>query len=161
MTEVYLGLGSNIGEREENLQEAVRLLGREERVVIKKVSSIYETAPVGYLEQDNFLNMTVSIMTCMEPFELLAYIQDIEIKMKRDRSIRWGPRTIDIDILLYGSCTINEERIIIPHKEMFNRAFVLIPLREIYEQDTIGGKRFDTLICQTDDKDTVKIYKND
>jgi len=128
---VLLGLGSNLGNREKNLRNALREISQ--IVVIKKRSSIYETTPVGYKEQGLFLNMVISIETDLDPTELVVKLQKIEHKMGRNRSkeIFWGPREIDIDILLYKNEIIREKNLKIPHPEMHKRKFVLIPLEEI------------------------------
>ncbi|KUK08535.1 MAG: 7, 8-dihydro-6-hydroxymethylpterin-pyrophosphokinase, partial [Caldanaerobacter subterraneus] len=97
MTEVYLSLGSNLGDREKYLKEAVKRLKSNKNIVLKKLSPIYETKPVGYLEQDNFLNAAILIETDLTPYELLDVTTSIEAELKRERTIKWGPRTIDID----------------------------------------------------------------
>jgi len=131
MTIAYLGLGSNIGERQEYLNKAIILLDNNEQIIVQKVSSFYDTEPVGYAEQDNFLNAVVEIKTTLEPLELIRVCQQIEAELGRVRTIRWGPRTIDIDILLYGKQEINEEDLIIPHPRMYERDFVMKPLKEL------------------------------
>lgn len=134
MHNVFISLGSNIGDRFSYLKSAIELLGNSPNVRIKKISSIYETEPVGYTDQDSFLNAVVEIATDLSPHQLLDFTQDIEKKLQRERTIRWGPRTIDLDILMYNQENIKTERLIIPHPRMFDRAFVLIPLTEIYPE---------------------------
>lgn len=133
MQTVYLSLGSNIEDRQYYLDTALKLLGKHSKIIIEKRSSIYETSPVGEVKQDDFLNLALKISTLLEPLELLSYINEIELKLGRERKIHWGPRTIDIDILFYGENKVNETRLVIPHKEVFNRLFVLVPLREIID----------------------------
>lgn len=131
MNIAYLSLGSNIGDREAFLKEALVQLHQASKVKIHKLSSIYETDPVGFTEQDAFLNMVVQIETELLPQELLDLCLDIEREMGRVRTIRWGPRVIDIDILLYNKDHIETSTLQIPHPRMHERAFVLVPLAEI------------------------------
>ena len=130
---VYLSLGSNIGNRQEYIESAIELVGKTEGIKILKKSGLYETSPVGYVEQDLFLNAVIKIETDFSEREILKIINKIENELDRKREIRWGPRTIDIDILIFSDKKINETDLIIPHKEMFNRLFVLVPLIEIYD----------------------------
>ncbi|MDV6378995.1 2-amino-4-hydroxy-6-hydroxymethyldihydropteridine diphosphokinase [Sporosarcina sp. GW1-11] len=124
-------MGSNIGNRLEHLVQAVHLLHEHPAISVKKVSSVYETDPVGLTEQAKFLNIAVELETSLEATELLSACQFIENKLGRMRKIRWGPRTVDLDILLYNEETIQLENLIVPHLRMAERAFVLIPLIEI------------------------------
>ena len=130
---VYLSLGSNIGNRQEYIESAIELVGKTEGIKILKKSGLYETSPVGYVEQDLFLNAVIKIKTDFSEREILKIINKIENELDRKREIRWGPRTIDIDILIFSDKKINETDLIIPHKEMLNRLFVLVPLIEIYD----------------------------
>ena len=130
---VYLSLGSNIGNRQEYIESAIELVGKTEGIEILKKSGLYETSPVGYVEQDLFLNAVIKIETDFSEREILKIINKIENELDRKREIRWGPRTIDIDILIFSDKKINETDLIIPHKEMLNRLFVLVPLIEIYD----------------------------
>ncbi|WP_211652830.1 2-amino-4-hydroxy-6-hydroxymethyldihydropteridine diphosphokinase [Planococcus alpniumensis] len=131
MNEVYLSLGSNLGDRKAQLQEAVRLLQSNSSISNMRMSSIYETAPVGYLSQDAFLNLVIRLETSLSPLRLLDACQEIEQALHRERLVRWGPRTVDLDILLYGQEQLTTERLTIPHPHMYERAFVLVPLREL------------------------------
>ena len=106
MVQSYLGLGSNIGDREQQLQDAIKIIDSIEGISVTKISPIYETAPVGYTEQPNFLNLCLEIETELEPKELLKYCLETEQRLHRVRDIRWGPRTLDVDILLYGNKVI-------------------------------------------------------
>lgn len=126
---VYLALGSNLGERLEYLREALKRLPPE--VELLKVSSVYETAPVGYQDQPNFLNMACQGKTRLSPRALLRYVKEIEKAIGRQETFRNGPRVIDIDILLYDQRCIQENDLVIPHPRMAERAFVLAPLAEI------------------------------
>ena len=135
---VYLSLGSNIGNRQEYIESAIELVGKREGIKILKKSGLYETTPVGYLEQDLFLNAVIKIETNFSAREILKIINKIEAELDRKREIRWGPRTIDIDILIFSDKKIDESDLIVPHKEMLNRLFVLIPLAEIYDGEFFG-----------------------
>ncbi|MDD5127648.1 MAG: 2-amino-4-hydroxy-6-hydroxymethyldihydropteridine diphosphokinase [Dehalococcoidales bacterium] len=125
---IYLGLGSNLGNREENLKKAVEYLG--ERMRLGKVSSVYDTDPLGDTDQPRFLNMVCELSTTLTPEGLLTTVKGIESKM--GRTGKTGvPRPIDIDILLYGNMVYNTPQLTIPHPRMHERAFVLVPLAEI------------------------------
>ncbi len=128
-TTVYLGLGSNLGERKKNLIAALDKLAPE--VLVKAVSSLYETDPVGPQDQQDFYNVVCRASTSLEPRELLAVVKQVERDVGRIKGRRWGPRMIDIDILLYGDVTVDEPELRIPHVEMTKRAFVLMPLAEL------------------------------
>ncbi len=125
---VFLGIGSNLGNREDNLDMALKLLGQRMKVV--KVSSIYDTEPVGKTDQPRFLNIVCEVSTRLSPEGLLALAKGIEVKMGR-RGKTGEPRTIDIDILLYGDIVIKQSDLVIPHPRMAERAFVMVPLAEI------------------------------
>jgi 2-amino-4-hydroxy-6-hydroxymethyldihydropteridine diphosphokinase len=129
-TVVYLALGTNIGERERNLHEAMRLIG-ESSVQIAKISSIYETEPVDYLAQPWFLNAVVEARTDLPAVQLLAALRRIESQMGSKKAFAKGPRLIDLDILLYGDETIATPDLQVPHPRMLQRNFVLVPLAEI------------------------------
>ena len=131
MNQAYLALGTNIEPREAYLKEALELLETMGEVTLIRRSSIYETAPVGYLDQADFLNMVIEIKTALSSLKLLEYCQSVEQHLGRKRGIRFGPRTIDLDILTFNQENSTVERLIIPHPRMNERAFVLIPLQEI------------------------------
>ncbi|MGB8253122.1 MAG: 2-amino-4-hydroxy-6-hydroxymethyldihydropteridine diphosphokinase [Anaerolineaceae bacterium] len=126
---IYLSFGSNLGNRQENLLCAYDLLAPEVRLI--RTSSIYETAPWGYLEQPAFLNCVVEAKTNLSPTALLVKLKGIETELGRQPTFRNGPRLIDIDILLYDKMVISSDEITIPHPRMLERAFVLVPLAEI------------------------------
>ncbi|MGB7731517.1 MAG: 2-amino-4-hydroxy-6-hydroxymethyldihydropteridine diphosphokinase [Candidatus Acidiferrum sp.] len=130
MPTTYLALGSNIGDREKNLREAIHLL-RESALQITKISSIYETEPVDYLEQPWFLNAVLEAQTNLPAAELLATLRNIESQMGSKKAFAKGPRLIDLDILLYDDATIDTPDLQIPHPRMLQRNFVLVPLAEI------------------------------
>lgn len=128
---VYLSLGSNIGDKRKNLLEAIRKIGELENTEVVKSSTILETEPFGYLEQDNFLNACLEVKTLMTAQEFLKVILQIELDMGRVREIKWGPRIIDIDMLFYDKEVIEEDNLAIPHPWICEREFVLDPLSEI------------------------------
>lgn len=130
MRGVYLGLGTNLGDREENLAQALSLISQNIGAVVKK-STVIETEPWGHLDQPDFLNMVIEVETDLQPMELLSQCKDIEKTLGRRESGRWAARIIDVDILLYGEVKMNTETLTIPHKFMFERDFVMIPLKEI------------------------------
>lgn len=131
MNKVYLSLGTNIGERVQNLKDAVQLLKEKPEVKISAISSIYETAPIGYVDQPAFLNIALCIETHLPALDVLEICQSVENELGRVREIRWGPRIIDLDILLFNNDNIEVESLSVPHPRMFERAFVLVPLLEI------------------------------
>jgi 2-amino-4-hydroxy-6-hydroxymethyldihydropteridine diphosphokinase len=126
----YIGLGANLGDREANIRQALSELARS-GCRPTKVSSIYETAPVGFSDQPDFLNAVAEIETDLGPRELLAVLDEIEQRIGREETFKWGPRIIDLDILLYGDLRLSEDNLKIPHPEIQQRAFVLTPLAEI------------------------------
>jgi 2-amino-4-hydroxy-6-hydroxymethyldihydropteridine diphosphokinase len=126
---VYISLGTNIEPRAENLQEALRNL--RDVVVIHRISSIYETEPWGFTDQAWFLNQVVECEAAVSPEELLKLLKEIEEKMGRTATFRYGPRVIDLDILLYGNLVQKNSNLLIPHPSMTERAFVMVPMLEI------------------------------
>jgi 2-amino-4-hydroxy-6-hydroxymethyldihydropteridine diphosphokinase len=130
-TIAYVALGSNIDKREHYLQGAIAALNEESGITVMGQSSIYETEPVGYVDQSAFLNMVIQIHTDLSPEALLVTLLAIENRLGRTRDLRWGPRTIDLDLLLYGDHQLTTPDLIIPHPRMHERAFVLVPLSEV------------------------------
>jgi 2-amino-4-hydroxy-6-hydroxymethyldihydropteridine diphosphokinase len=128
---VLIGLGSNVGDRLQFLQRAVKQLGETIGVQVRDVSSVYETEPVGPAAQAWFLNAVVAADTSLNPRTLLQQTQAIERALGRETTYHWGPRTIDLDILLYGDTQVNTATLTIPHAELCQRAFVMIPLLEL------------------------------
>ncbi|MEW6685248.1 MAG: 2-amino-4-hydroxy-6-hydroxymethyldihydropteridine diphosphokinase [Candidatus Edwardsbacteria bacterium] len=127
----YLSLGANLGDRLNNIRSALAALEKVPGIKISKISSIYETKPWGVKNQPDFLNTVAEIETELSPEELLIVFQRIETHLNRHRSTKWGPRTIDLDLLFYADEVINEKELKIPHPEIPRRAFVLAPLSEI------------------------------
>jgi 2-amino-4-hydroxy-6-hydroxymethyldihydropteridine diphosphokinase len=145
---VYLGLGSNLGDRQHNLDMALELLAQ--RVNVRKVSSTYETEPVGNPDQPRFLNLVARIQTRLAPLELLTLIQGIELKLGRTRDKPNSPRPLDIDILFYGDKVIKNRQLIVPHPRIEERAFVLVPLAEIAPKliHPVNGKTAEKLLAE-------------
>ncbi|MFD1362555.1 2-amino-4-hydroxy-6-hydroxymethyldihydropteridine diphosphokinase [Lentibacillus salinarum] len=137
MNHSYLALGSNIEPRKDYLQQAVNALNTHQHITVTKESFIYETAPVGYTDQADFLNMVVEVETSLSSWQLLDVCQGVEQQLGRRRGIRFGPRTVDLDILIYNQENRETERLTLPHPRMLERAFVLIPLGDIAPELTI------------------------
>ena len=156
----YIGVGSNMGDREENLHRAIEALDANGGIKVTRVSSIYETEPVGYLDQPDFLNAVVEIDTTLAPGELLALTKSIEKELHRRREIHWGPRTIDLDILLYGRLELAQPDLKLPHPEVKNRAFVLVPLAELAPEHKLpNGKRVKELLSDLGKTTGVRLYR--
>jgi 2-amino-4-hydroxy-6-hydroxymethyldihydropteridine diphosphokinase len=130
MSEAYVALGSNLGDREENLRNALAHLSAND-VHVVKVSNFIETEPYGVTDQPGFVNAVCQVETELEPLELLRLLLNIEQEMGRVRLRRWGERNIDLDLLLYGDACVVSEELTLPHPDMQNRDFVLLPLAEI------------------------------
>lgn len=140
MNKVYLGLGTNMGDRVEHLKRACELLDDNKDIRVSKKSKIYETKAWGYTEQADFLNMCLELETNLSPDELHKVCQYVEEALHRKRIIRWGPRTIDVDILFFNDIILDDENLTIPHPRIQDRAFVLIPLLDLNDELTIKGK---------------------
>ena len=148
MRTAYISLGSNQGDRLALLREAVRLLDETDGIKVTRISPVYETDPVGYRDQPAFLNIVVEVETSLEPHALLAACQSIENKLGRVRTIRWGPRTIDLDIILIDDLEIGDDTLTIPHPRAKERAFVLVPLAEIAPSARIQGENVTNLAAR-------------
>ena len=140
MAKVYLGLGSNKGDRLGYLCSAMIAASKLNQTSVQTISSVYETEPVGKKDQSEFLNLVVEIETTALPHDLLRELKRIEKDLGRKERVKWGPREIDIDILYYGDIALRDDTIQIPHGEVANRRFVLIPLNEI-AQDFVDPVR--------------------
>ena len=140
----YVGLGSNLtnelGSPVEHLQQAVAAMQGNEQIRAVRVSSFYASAPMGPQDQPDFINAVTGFETTLTVFELLDFCQALELQAKRERVRRWGERSLDVDILLYGDAQISEPQLIIPHAGLPERNFVLIPLRELAPELIIAGK---------------------
>lgn len=137
MVEVFVGLGSNLGDREGYFQQVVDLFEKQPGLEIVKISSIYETKPEGLTNQPDFYNLVMEIQTSLPALELFAFFRTIEQLLGREWNIRWGPRTIDLDILFYGDEVIDEINLTVPHPRITERSFVLVPLLEIAPDATL------------------------
>jgi 2-amino-4-hydroxy-6-hydroxymethyldihydropteridine diphosphokinase len=131
MATAFVGIGSNLGDREDNLRRAIELLSAEDGVEVVAVSEIRETDPVGPVEQGPFLNGAFEVETSLGPHELLGRLLTVENRLGRVRSERWGPRTIDLDLLLYGGERFDEAGLSVPHPRLHERRFVLEPLADL------------------------------
>lgn len=151
---VYLALGSNLGKREENLRVARESLSAKVRVL--SVSSVYETPPWGYLDQPDFLNQVLEGETRLSPKELLVYLKQIEARMGREKTLRNGPRVIDLDLLFYDDLILEDPSddypLSLPHPRMAGRAFVLVPLSELAPDlvHPVYGKTIREMLAETD-----------
>ncbi len=157
----FIALGTNMGDREYYLASALQAIQECKDMDIIDFSSIYETDPVGFEEQAQFLNMVIKVKTNHSPLDLLKVLQDVELDFGRERKVRWGPRTLDLDILLYNHEIIETERLIIPHPRMSERAFVLLPLVEIESNIQIPtvSRPISILLDELQDKEGVRIWK--
>lgn len=157
----YLGLGSNLGHRQDNLAAAVAALNADERAAVVEHSAIYETEPWGYREQPAFLNCVISIDTLLSPAQLLALCKEIEQRLGRRPGRRFGPRLVDLDILLYGSAIVNlsDPDLTIPHPRLHQRAFALLPLSEIAGNvlHPVLGRTIEKLAAAVDGREGVII----
>jgi 2-amino-4-hydroxy-6-hydroxymethyldihydropteridine diphosphokinase len=136
---VGFGLGSNIGDKPENIRKALNLLEERGIARLTAISRIYRTPPWGVLDQGDFANACAIGETALSPYELLAAVKTIEADMGREATRRWGPRLIDVDILFLGDHTLDDPELTLPHKELFGRGFVLLPLAEIAPDLVLDG----------------------
>lgn len=157
MSRAYLGLGTNMGDRLDYLMKACKMLEESEYITSIKKSNLYETKAWGYTDQADFLNMCVEIETSLPPYELLNLCQDIENKLDRVRVIRWGPRTIDVDVLFYDDVVSLDEKLLIPHPRIKDRAFVLVPLMDLNEDLSIDGKTIKFYLDSLTDEERAEV----
>lgn len=158
----YLHLGSNLGNRLENLKQCLKAMSKNRLNIVRK-SYIYETEAWGLKEQNDFLNMAIKIETDLNPFELLILTQKIEKSLGRSKEIKWGPRLIDIDILYFEKTIINLEHLIIPHPHISKRRFVLQPLVDIAEnwEDPVSELSIQTMLDQCIDKSKISVFEHE
>jgi len=141
MNTAFVGIGANLGDREGTLRLALRLLGDRDGVTVAAVSSLRETAPVGYLDQPSFVNGAARLETELSPRALLRVLLDVERELGRDRSgPRFGPRTVDLDLLLYDAVELDEPGLVVPHPRLHERRFVLEPLVELAPGLVVPGR---------------------
>lgn len=159
MNIAYIGLGSNIEPRKEYLDKAIEQLSNHDSIHVKNISSVYETPPVGYADQAAFLNMAIKVETSLKNLELLKTCQSIEQSLDRERTIKNGPRTIDLDILLFNHEYRELDGLELPHPRMKERAFVLVPLNEIASEQVMptSGKTIEELLRDLPENDVEEI----
>ena len=157
MTEIGLGFGSNIGDKAAHIFQAVRYLLAGGVIRNFRLSSLYRTAPWGNVDQDWFVNACGIGETELSPTELLAFVQSIEQRMGRQRIVHWGPRNIDIDVLFYGEEKLDLPDLTIPHVQVLNRAFVLLPLLELKPDLMLGGVLAREALARLDASDMVRM----
>lgn len=155
----YLGIGSNLGDRKLNLKKAIDIIGLCEGVKVESVSKVYETEPWGPVAQDKFLNCVVKILTSLSPHELLSIAKQTEARLKRVTTVRWGPRTLDVDVLIMEGLKVDDEALTIPHPRMWERAFVLVPLSDV-EPDMVApdGGSLTEYVKHLPDLDEVNLF---
>jgi 2-amino-4-hydroxy-6-hydroxymethyldihydropteridine diphosphokinase len=156
---VYIGLGTNLGNRTLYLREAIQKLVEHKHIQLIDYSSIYETEPIGFIDQDAFLNMVIEISTNLTAKEFLHIIQEIEISLGRKREMKWGPRTLDLDILLFNQQNIMTEDLIVPHPRMQERSFVMVPLYEVNSDLVIQGRPIRDILFELKDREGVQRWK--
>lgn len=155
--EVFLGLGGNIGSPIQAMSDALSALEARQDTEILAVSSVYQTPPWGPIAQDDFLNAVAHCKTHLAPQDLLDACLQTEETLKRVRRVRWGPRTIDIDVLIYGDAIIDTETLTVPHPRMLERAFVMVPFAEIAPQHILNEKSALEWSKALDQSDIVKL----
>ena len=160
--DVYMSLGSNIGNRENNLRKAVDLISSNPNINMLKVSSIYETEPMYFKDQNYFYNIVLHARVCGEltPFEMIGFLKSIEFGFGRKNDMKYGPRIIDIDLLYYGETIIESDFLTLPHHGIEKRRFVLVPLSEVAPELKIKGENIKEFIKKSDLSEKVSLIKN-
>ncbi|WP_379136983.1 2-amino-4-hydroxy-6-hydroxymethyldihydropteridine diphosphokinase [Paenibacillus sp. sgz500958] len=160
ISEAYIALGANLGDRQGTLAEALKRLDSHEDISIIRTSGVYETDPVGYLDQPQFLNMAAALRTTLSPEKLLTVMLEIEAGLGRTRDILNGPRTVDLDLLWVEGKSMDTSHLTLPHPRMLERAFVLFPLSDIVPQDEESGLRslVTSALQDMDGKDGIRIW---
>jgi 2-amino-4-hydroxy-6-hydroxymethyldihydropteridine diphosphokinase len=155
--DAILALGTNMGDRVGNIEDAILRLGADGAIKIVERSGLYRTAPWGVIDQDWFVNACIGVRTALSPHDLLKRCQAVEDGMGRVRTQRWGPRIIDVDILAIGTQQICDPELVVPHPLIAERAFVLVPLKDIAPGLTLGGKSLDEMLDAVEAGDVVSI----
>jgi 2-amino-4-hydroxy-6-hydroxymethyldihydropteridine diphosphokinase len=158
MSRIFIGLGSNLGDRAKYLRRALSELENVPQTTVKKISSVYETEPVGVKGQPKFLNMVAEVDSMLRPDDLIHELKEIEQRVGRTFREHWGPREIDLDLLYYGGEMLNETSLQVPHPEISNRRFVLVPLKEIAAefQDPLRHLSVEDLLQRCSDTSSVR-----
>ena len=160
MTIAFIGLGSNIKLPKQQIKSAIKSIAEIPEIQVLKASSLYKSKPVGPRGQNDYINAVIKIETEFMPLELLGYMQDIENQHGRIRKERWGPRTLDLDILIFGKEIIQDKNLTIPHSEIEKRPFVLVPLAEIDSNCSIPGVGvISDLLAVNDQKDLELLHE--
>ncbi len=156
----FIGIGSNVGDKKWNIRRALDLMAGCGRIKLLGVAPLYKSEPVGYRDQDWFLNTAAEVETDLPPRELLEALLRIEGEMGRRRTVRWGPRVIDLDILLYGDAAVNDPDLVIPHPRLEERAFVVVPLADLYPDMALpGGSKASDLAAVLSKTQHVERYR--
>lgn len=159
-SEAYIALGANLGDRQTTLLEAIRKLDEHPCITVTRCSSLYETNPVGYLDQPNFINMVIAVGSSLQAEELLDVMLEIEQQLGRERLIRWGPRTVDLDLLWMNGISLNSPKLTLPHPRMLERSFVLVPLAELVQESEADIKMIvDSALEQLPEKEGIHLWK--
>mgnify|MGYP000592559867 CR=1 FL=1 len=148
--DAILALGTNLGDRIENIEEAIRRLTADGSIRIVSRSKLYRSAPWGVTDQDWFINACIAVRTNLSPHELLRHCQAVENDMGRVRTLRWGPRIIDVDILTFKDLKIADPDLTVPHPLIAERAFVLVPLKDVAPELTLNGMTIDAMLEKLD-----------
>lgn len=151
----YLSIGTNIGDRRENLQRALKILAQHPQISLRHVSPIYQTQPVGPVVQRNFYNIGLAVDTKLTALELLDWCHVVEQSLHRRRLVHWGPRTIDLDIIFYQNERYDLPRLFVPHPEVAHRRFVLQPLLDVSGDDPVIHQRTKKMLDQTGDQNWI------
>lgn len=159
MNKVYLGLGGNVGDVKLALETALNTLKDHPNITIVKASNFYKTPPWGDENQAWFINACVLIETSLKPIDLLEFVKSVEIDLKRKKTRKWGPRTLDIDLLIYENVDMESPKLTLPHPRMSERAFVLVPLNDIAPDLMIKGEKISTLLEAVSTQE-IKLIEN-
>ncbi|AHB49140.1 2-amino-4-hydroxy-6-hydroxymethyldihydropteridine pyrophosphokinase [Hyphomicrobium nitrativorans NL23] len=148
--DALIGLGSNMGDKQANIRRAIGLLTEAGDIRLVRASRLYRTPPWGVLDQDWFVNACIAVATDLAPYDLLARCLGVEDEMKRVRHERWGPRVIDVDVLTYRNVALDDARLTVPHPRIVERAFVLLPLKDIAPDLVVSGHVLDHWLAKLD-----------